>query len=92
MTPSQTQLATKQLVRDMVEEFGAKRAAVYCSLGYSWSQAISAHCDWLTAQNERLRKQLAQLDLAERVPLSSGGADVAVDRKRAGFADRINLR
>ncbi len=92
MTPFQAQLATRQLVRDMVDEFGAERAAYYCSLGYDWQRAVSAHIDYLAAQNESLRRRVAQLDQAERIPLSSGGADVAVDRKRAGFADRINLR
>ena len=90
MTPFQAQLATKQLVRDMVNEFGADRAAYYCSLGYSWSEAVAEHCNWLAAQNEKLRKQLAQLDQAERFPLSSGGGDIdPAPTRRQGLANKL---
>jgi hypothetical protein len=90
LTPFQAQLATRQLVRDMVEEFGAERAAYYCSLGYDLQRAVSAHIDYLAAQNESLRRRVAQLDQAERVPLSSGGADISlVDSRRQGLANKI---
>ena len=93
MTPFQAQLATKQLVRDMVEEFGADRAAYYCSLGYSWSEAVAAHCDWLAAENEKLRKQLELGQFSERVPLSSGGGDIdPAPARRKGLANKLKVR
>jgi hypothetical protein len=86
------QFASRQLVRDFVESFGAERAAKYLGDGLSFTEACSAHCDWLVAENQRLKRVLSFLGSAESMPLSQGGGDAQLPTKRAGLASKIRGR
>ena len=88
----ESQFASRQLVADFIETFGSERAAVYLAAGLSFAQACSAHCDWLVAENQRLKRVLELRDSAESMPLSQGGDDVQLPSKRTGLASKIKGR
>jgi hypothetical protein len=85
------QFASRELVRDFVESFGP-RAAQYLAAGLSFTEACSTHCDWLLAENQRLKRVLELRKSAESMPLSQGGGDLALPPKRAGLASKIRGR
>jgi hypothetical protein len=88
----ESQFASRQLVADFVESFGATRAAKYLAAGLNFVQASSEHAQFLMAENERLRRVLMFRQSAESTPLSQGGGDLAIPTKRAGLASKIRGR
>jgi hypothetical protein len=88
----ESQQASRQLVSDFVESFGAERAAKYLAAGLDFVQASSEHAQYLMAENQRLKRVLAFLGSAETMPLSQGGGDLAPPTKRTGLASKIKGR
>lgn len=88
MTPYQKTLAIRQEAKDFLEAFGPQ-AAGYLAQGLTFAQATSRHIEYLQLANERLRMQLELSQSSERVPLSSGGADLDPSLKRQGFQSRL---